>query len=75
MLDQKCAVMSRRMLGWILLIVGAVGIIMCGVTIVIFGADNIVDIQTMTVYGSLGLVMFATGIEFLRQPRKHYSHH
>ena len=67
--------MNRQMLGWILLIVGSVGIIMCGVTIVFFGADNMIDIQTMTVYGSLGIVMFATGIEFIRQFRKHYSHH
>jgi hypothetical protein len=62
------------MLGWILLVVGVVGIIMCGITIVLFGADNIIDIQTMAAYGGLGLIMFATGIEFLRQTSKHYSH-
>lgn len=67
--------MNRQVLGWMLLVVGVVGIIMCAVTIILFGADNMIDIQTMISYGGIGLIMFATGIEFLRQPRKHYSHH
>jgi hypothetical protein len=66
--------MNRRMLGLILLVVGVVGIIMCAVTMILFGADNMADIETMSVYGGLGLVMFATGIEFLRHHGKHYSH-
>lgn len=63
--------MRRRKLGWILLVAGAVGIIMCVATIIVYGTNTAMSIETMGVYGGLGLVMFATGVEFIRRSAKH----
>lgn len=65
--------MRRRKLGWILLVAGAVGIIMCVASIIVNGTQSDMDIQTIGVYGGLGLVMFATGIEFIRRSAKHVN--
>lgn len=54
------------MLGLILLIVGAVGLIMSGVSFIVYGTDEFQHIHTMAVYGLLGLLFFSTGIEFMR---------
>ena len=65
--------MRKRMLGWMLLVAGFVGIIMCVATIVVYGTHNAMNIETIGVYGGLGLVMFATGIEFLRHSANHIN--
>lgn len=58
--------MGTRLFGWILIIAGAVGLIMSIVSLAIYGAHDLVEIQTASVYGLLGLVMFSTGFEFKR---------
>ena len=58
--------MDRRMLGLILLVVGAVGLVMSGVSYVVYGTDEFQHIHTMAVYGLLGLLFFSTGYEFMR---------
>lgn len=63
--------MRRRILGWVLLIAGIAGIIMCVASIIVYGTHTAMDIETIGVYGGLGLVMFATGIEFLRHSAGH----
>jgi hypothetical protein len=59
--------MGIRSLGWILIIAGAVGLVMSVISFVVYGLHNIEEIQTVSVYGLLGLVMFSTGIEFKRR--------
>lgn len=58
--------MDRRMLGLILLVVGAVGLAMSGVSYLVYGTDELGHIQTMAIYGLLGLLLFSTGLEFMR---------
>ena len=65
--------MRKRKMGWILIVAGAVGIIMCIATLIFYGTHRTEYIQTMEVYGGLGLIMFATGIEFLRRAANHIN--
>ncbi len=51
--------------------VGAVGIVMSVVSGIIYGVHDKISLQTMAVYGLLGLCMFSTGIEFLRRAAAH----
>ncbi len=63
--------MDKRFWGWLLMAVGAVGIVMSVVSGIIYGVHDKISLQTMAVYGLLGLCMFSTGIEFLRRAAAH----
>lgn len=56
--------MNKQFWGWMLIIVGAVGLVMSIISIIAYGVHNLTDVQTIAAYGLLGLAMFSTGQEF-----------
>ena len=60
--------MEKRVLGVVLTILGAVGLIMAGASFINNG-DSVVNIKTVAMYGIIGLIFFLAGIGLVRSTK------
>lgn len=60
--------MEKRVLGVVLTILGAVGLIMAGASFINNG-DSVTSIKTVAMYGIIGLIFFFAGIGLIRSTK------
>lgn len=60
--------MEKRVLGVVLTILGAIGLIMAGSSFINNG-DSVVNIKTVAMYGIIGLIFFFAGIGLIRSTK------